>query len=477
MWYLGFDAGWANEYIGYATSTDGTNWTKYSGNPVMVSGNTGSWDAYLWEARVIKDDNIYKMWYQAATTNAGPFKTGYASSPDGITWTKYSGNPVLSGGTGKWDQDYVGFRSIIKDGSIYRAWYEANKGSDKFAVGYATSTDGISWTKVSTDVPVLQGDSGAWDDANLVPNVIKVNDKYVMFYATRTGTAKIGIATSTDGQNWTKYSGNPVFDMLGTSGEWDSLSGTTLVSAIQDSTSPQNFLLYHRGLKTKYQIGLINLQVAVPATTPLSSPTNFSKDDTKPTLAFKKSLGSASGVASYSISLDSGKNRSFSTSGIPSSGNGSSNYVWKDDSSVKIEFLNESDSDSSNDEIRVYFKDLNNTDLSEGKHSWKVTAYDDVFSSTSQSSDFYIDKTAPSISDLAIANVSTVSPSKTYNLSITNRMPSFSGLATDSYQGSTVTNSNGTKDTFDAVASGPQTLTLTFKKQKGSSPVPPTKKG
>jgi hypothetical protein len=53
-------------------------------------------------------------------------------------------------------------------------------------------------------------------------------------------------------------------------------------------------------------------------------------------------------------------------------------------------------------------------------------------------------------------------------LNITNRTPSFSGLAYDNYQGSTdVSNSNGTKDTFDKISSGPQTITLAFKKTKG----------
>jgi len=44
-------------------------------------------------------------------------------------------------------------------------------------------------------------------------------------------------------------------------------------------------------------------------------------------------------------------------------------------------------------------------------------------------------------------------------------MPSFSGLATDNYQGSTISNSNGTKDTFDKVSSGPKTITLTLKRK------------
>jgi len=203
-----------------------------------------------------------------------------------------------------------------------------------------------------------------------------------------------------------------------------------------------------------------------PTATSLSSPTGYTKDNTKPTLVFKKASDSGSGIASYSVSLDDGKNKNYSTSGIPATGNGTSNYVLKDDSSVKVTFVNENDSDAGNDEIQVYFKGLDTAELYEGKHTWTVTTYDTVSNSTSTSADFYIDKTSPTVSELAIANVSIVFSGVSYNLDITNRMPSFSGLVADSYQGSTITNSNGTKDTFDKVSSGPQTLTLTFKKQK-----------
>ncbi len=44
MWYSGFD-GVQGLRIGYATSSDGVNWTKYAGNPVITNGSSGVWDA------------------------------------------------------------------------------------------------------------------------------------------------------------------------------------------------------------------------------------------------------------------------------------------------------------------------------------------------------------------------------------------------------------------------------------------------
>lgn len=176
--------------------------------------------------------------------------------------------------------------------------------------------------------------------------------------------------------------------------------------------------------------------------------------------SFRKSSDVTTSISSYSVNIDEGKNRNFSTSGIPSSGNGSASYVWKDDNDVKIEFFNENDSDSTNDEIKVTFKDLSNNPLTEGRHFWKTTANDGSGNSTSVSTNFDIDLTQPSFSSLTIADVSGVSGGDTYIIS--NKTPSFQGRVSDSYQGSTRTNSDGTKDTFEKVSSGPDSLALSF---------------
>lgn len=206
------------------------------------------------------------------------------------------------------------------------------------------------------------------------------------------------------------------------------------------------------------------IDTVIPSDLSLLSPTGYTKNNTKPTLVFRKSTDQDSGISSYSISLDSGKNRSFSTTNIPSSGNNSASYTWKDDDDVKIEFRNEDDISSSNDEVHVYFKELSANELTEGKHSWTVTVYDSASNSITKSTNFYIDKTAPSISELAITDVSTVVINTSYNLDITNRTPSLSGFIKDVYQGSSKTNNDSTVDAFDKVSSGPINITLTIQK-------------
>jgi len=199
-----------------------------------------------------------------------------------------------------------------------------------------------------------------------------------------------------------------------------------------------------------------------PTAPSLTSPSGYTNNAAKPTLVFKKSTDATSGMSSYSVSLDSGKNQNYSISGLPPQGNGSSDYVWRDDSTTHVEYLNENDTGSTNDEIHVYFKGLDSQEFSEGQHSWTVTAHDQAGNSTVSSQSFFIDHTSPSFSDLAVANVSSITPKGVYPLAITNRMPAFSGKTLDSYQGSTQTNSNNSQDTFTSVSSGPATITLTM---------------
>jgi hypothetical protein len=199
---------------------------------------------------------------------------------------------------------------------------------------------------------------------------------------------------------------------------------------------------------------------------PLSSLSSSgdTKDNVKPVLSFKKSSTMASGISSYSVSLDPGKNKSYSISGIPASGNGSSYYVWRDDTDTKVWFTNENDSDSSNDTINAYFKGLDSSELTEGKHTWSVTVTDSVENTSTNYFDLFIDKSAPTLTNLFVANVSAVLGGGVYYLPASQKTPSFMGKTTDPFQGSEKTNANGTKDVFDAVSSGIDKLTLSIKK-------------
>jgi len=220
MWYAAYGS---NYRIGYATSPDGIAWSKYPGNPILDLGPNGSWDDYeVGGPTVIYDGTGYKMWYNGS--DGSHARIGYATSVDGITWTKHTNNPVLDLGPGGWDSYHVANPTVLFDCDIYKMWYAGRDGS-RWRIGYAISTDGITWMKQPTN-PVLNiGPNGTWDDKNVdVPCVIHNGSHYEMWYSGLSGsTWRIGYAMSADGISWEKHQDNPVLD-TGPGGSWSSTS-------------------------------------------------------------------------------------------------------------------------------------------------------------------------------------------------------------------------------------------------------------
>lgn len=217
MWYSGHRT---NQFIriGLATSLDGITWTRYSNNPVLDVGPPGSWDdLQVGAPSVIFDGSVYRMWYYG--NPYGPVRIGLATSTDGITWTKYAGNPVLS--ASGWEGWWVLEPEVLFDGSTYQMWYTGYDGT-YCKIGYATSADGRSWTKYPD--PVLStGVTGNWDSLSVrSPSVVYDGSTYQMWYGGDNDRkhSRMGHATSTDGINWQKDSNNPVLD-LGSNGRWD----------------------------------------------------------------------------------------------------------------------------------------------------------------------------------------------------------------------------------------------------------------
>lgn len=122
MWFSGSDGGvWQT---GYATSPDGVSWSTYAGNPVLAVGGGGSWDAQEADApAVIKDGSVYKMWYTGCDAFYNACSIGYATSSNGTDWVKHAGNPVLAGTPGEWDEGKITFPAVIKNGDLYEMWY------------------------------------------------------------------------------------------------------------------------------------------------------------------------------------------------------------------------------------------------------------------------------------------------------------------------------------------------------------------
>ena len=195
------------------------NWVPYSGNPILSPEGSEHLTIF---GSVLKDGSIYHMYYMYLNANNKGL-IGHATSSDGKSWVKDStNNPILSPSVSGWDSDSIGASIVWKEGSTWHMLYRGVEANGKYRVGYATSSDGINWTRwngnncsdTTGDGCVLNtGDTGTWDEGDIEPGfgVIKVGSTYYLTYSNiGTSERKVGIATSTDLINWTKDSNNPI---------------------------------------------------------------------------------------------------------------------------------------------------------------------------------------------------------------------------------------------------------------------------
>jgi predicted GH43/DUF377 family glycosyl hydrolase len=239
MWYQGNNSTQPGE-VGYATSEDGKAWTKYT-DPILRPGPSSSWDNFtVSPGRVVWNGTCYLMWYVGGWNNSlvpqgsrGSRDIGLAFSNDGAVWTKYAGNPVLTPSLGS---TYLGYPYVLRFGNTYKMWYSERPQGGNTYVYYATSQDGIHWTKRTS--PVFSSQYVRYS-----PSVIFAGGKYLMFYSEAANSYPyINYATSDDGISWTIGSGNPIL-ISGQQSDWDNADVDN-----QDAVAFQDtIMLYYSG--------------------------------------------------------------------------------------------------------------------------------------------------------------------------------------------------------------------------------------
>jgi len=203
----------AQAQIGHATSSDGIAWESDPANPVLVPGTEGEWDdASLEGAAVIHDGSGFRMWY-AAVTPVEPILpplsdytwhgVGYATSPDGSTWTKHPENPIVAPGMRLAFEGRPAVpQTVILENGLYRMWF-TDPIVSVAGVGYAVSEDGLSWNIAD------------WGTGTTLPSlprsvythlsVVSTEGLYYMFLNDDAGYPWNYLAASQDGINWSMY--------------------------------------------------------------------------------------------------------------------------------------------------------------------------------------------------------------------------------------------------------------------------------
>ena len=259
LWYAGVRTEWPDADIGYATSPDGATWTKHPG-PVLE--RMGTWDfGGIFPSAVAWDGATYHMWY--VNTSGSITQTGYATSPDGATWTPYWDNPVLRvGDPGSWDETKADIHSVIADGGVYLAWYNGRPaGAWWEEIGFATSPDGVNWTKYPD--PVLWPLGSGWDGSVVTNSAVVFDGTYHMWYTGFVSVARIGHAASEDGINWVRQPAYPPVLVPGTGGAWDR-GGTDLSQVVLIGDTAHMWYTGHVGSLQSLAIGYATAQLPLP---------------------------------------------------------------------------------------------------------------------------------------------------------------------------------------------------------------------
>lgn len=240
--------------IALTESADGIYWSEPE---IVLSPNPDSnWEDRVNRPTVIKHKNTYHIWYTGQTQNNSWI--GYATSSDGRNWKRASDKPILSSEEA-WENVAVMCPHILWDEKeqLYRMWYSAGQQYEPNAIGYATSPDGVKWTKWPGNPIFIANPSKEWEQHKVTAcQVIPHGQGYIMFYIgfRDEHRAHIGLARSRDGVgNWQRHPNNPI--IFPTKGSWDENSCYKPFAIYEQPTN--RWMLWYNGRKGRIeQIGL-----------------------------------------------------------------------------------------------------------------------------------------------------------------------------------------------------------------------------
>ncbi len=183
-------------YAGLAISRDGGNsYEKVSRAPILERNEI---DPYLTASPyVIVEGGLWRMWYVSCTgwemTEGRPrhyYHIKYAESADGIHWNR----------EGRVSIDYkspyeyaIARPCVIKEDGLYRMWYSYR--GDRYRIGYAESSDGISWARRDDEAGIDVSHAG-WDSEMVEYAFVFDHEgtRYMLYNGNDYGKTGIGLA-------------------------------------------------------------------------------------------------------------------------------------------------------------------------------------------------------------------------------------------------------------------------------------------
>ena len=196
--YMVFYGGWTrcesvpfNVAIGCGISDDGKEFKKLGNGPVLSYSLDEPF--ILSGPKIRKFGDTYYLFYIAGrrwiTVNGKPepvYKIRMATSKDTLNWEKYNKDLIedlLNENEAQASPDVIFANGKYHMFFCYREASDFRKNKDRsYKIGYAHSTDLISWIRDDSKVGIEISEEG-WDSEMIAyPHVVKLNGKYYMFY-------------------------------------------------------------------------------------------------------------------------------------------------------------------------------------------------------------------------------------------------------------------------------------------------------
>lgn len=165
----------------------------------LFTGRAGQWDELIRERGwILKDGSTWHLWYTGYNKSVEPYdmKLGYATSTDGRTWTRNE-EPIF-------DDAWVEDMTVLRHEGTFYMFAEGAQDQAQLL----TSEDGLHWTRIGAlDVrltsgqPIPPGPFGT-------PTIWLEDGVWHLFYERR--DQGIWLATSTDRKVWTNVSDEPL---------------------------------------------------------------------------------------------------------------------------------------------------------------------------------------------------------------------------------------------------------------------------
>ena len=199
------------------------SFTRFAGNPVLSAGSSGGFDSVgTFLPSVVRTEDAWVMWY--AGTQDVDYAVGVASSLDGVHWVRRL-TPTLPPDftEGSWKRHATNAPMIVPDGEGWRVYYAGRaEESRDISIGMAigASADVVSDFPENPVFTWSESEEGWSGQAVAHPAIVHHPDGYwEMWYST--GLHKLGYAYSQDGIDWNRWCRNPVLSG-GTGDSWES---------------------------------------------------------------------------------------------------------------------------------------------------------------------------------------------------------------------------------------------------------------